>query len=50
MWGCELESLHLEWGPVEESCDHGNEPVGAIKCWEFLDQLSDLASQGLSSV
>jgi hypothetical protein len=26
-------------GPVEGSCEHGNEPSGSIKCWEVLEQL-----------
>jgi hypothetical protein len=21
-------------GPVEGSCEHGNEPSGSLKCWE----------------
>jgi hypothetical protein len=30
----------LEWsdsgyGPVEGSCEHGNEPSGCIKCWQI---------------
>jgi hypothetical protein len=29
-------------GPVEGSCEHGNEPLGSIKCWETLEWLSDL--------
>jgi hypothetical protein len=24
---------------VEGSCEHGNEPSGCIKCWEFLECL-----------
>jgi hypothetical protein len=24
-------------GPVEGSCEHGNEPPGFIKCWEILE-------------
>jgi hypothetical protein len=24
---------------VEGSCEHGNEPSGSIKYWEFLEQL-----------
>jgi hypothetical protein len=24
-------------GPVEGSCEHGNEPSGSIKCWEVLE-------------
>jgi hypothetical protein len=26
---------------VEDSCEHGNEPPGSIKCWEILEWLSD---------
>jgi hypothetical protein len=28
-------------GTVEGSCEHGNEPLGEIKCWEILEYLSD---------
>jgi hypothetical protein len=28
-------------GPVEGSCEHGNESSDSIKCWEILEQLSD---------
>jgi hypothetical protein len=24
-------------GPVEGSCEYGNEPLGSIKCWEVLE-------------
>jgi hypothetical protein len=27
------------WGPVEGSCEHGNEPSGSIKRWELLEWL-----------
>jgi hypothetical protein len=27
---------------VAGSCEHGNEPLGSIKCGEFLDKLSVL--------
>jgi hypothetical protein len=35
----------LDWlgsgqGPVEGSCEHGNEPSGSIKFWEVLEWLS----------
>jgi hypothetical protein len=30
---------------VEGSCEHGNEPLGSIKDWKFLDQLSDCQLQ-----
>jgi hypothetical protein len=26
-------------GPVEGSCEHGNEPSGSINCWEVLQWL-----------
>jgi hypothetical protein len=26
---------------VEGSCEHGNEPLGSVKCWEILEWLSD---------
>jgi hypothetical protein len=29
--------IWLRIGPVESSCDHGNEPLGSIKCWEILE-------------
>jgi hypothetical protein len=28
-------------GPVEGSCEHGNEPSGSIKCWEVLESLDN---------
>jgi hypothetical protein len=24
-------------GPIEGSCEHGNEPSDSIKCWEVLE-------------
>jgi hypothetical protein len=27
--------------PLEGSCEHGNEPSGSIKCWEFLEWLDN---------
>jgi hypothetical protein len=36
----------LRIGTDSELCEHDNEPLGSIKCGEFLDQLSVLlASQ-----
>jgi hypothetical protein len=30
----------MDWvGQVEGTCECGNEPLGSIKCGEFLDQL-----------
>jgi hypothetical protein len=27
------------WGPVEGSCERGNEPSGSVKRWEVLERL-----------
>jgi hypothetical protein len=27
----------IDLGPVEGSCEHGNEPSGSIKCWNVLE-------------
>jgi hypothetical protein len=27
----------LGLGPMEGSCEHGNEPSGCIKCWNILE-------------
>jgi hypothetical protein len=37
----DLGEIGLDWcgsgsGPVEGSCEHGNEPTGSIKGWEVL--------------
>jgi hypothetical protein len=29
-------SIWLRNGPVEGSCEHGNEPLGSIQCWKVL--------------
>jgi hypothetical protein len=29
-WGC------IDWFDLEDSCDHGNEPLGPTKCCKFL--------------
>jgi hypothetical protein len=34
-----LDSSGSEYKPVEGSFEHGNEPLGSIKCWEVLEQL-----------
>jgi hypothetical protein len=31
--------IWLRIGPVEDSCERGNEPSGFINCWEFLEWL-----------
>jgi hypothetical protein len=36
----------MAWTWKEAFFDYGNEPPGFIKCGEFLDWLSDLASEG----
>jgi hypothetical protein len=32
-----MKWIDLAQGPVEASCEHGNEPLGSIKCWEVLE-------------
>jgi hypothetical protein len=32
-------SIWLGIGPVEDSCEHGNEPSGSTKYWEVLEWL-----------
>jgi hypothetical protein len=27
------------WGPMEGSCEHGNELSGSLKCWEVVERL-----------
>jgi hypothetical protein len=36
---CGMDWIDLAQGPVESSCEHGNEPSGCIKCWEVLEEL-----------
>jgi hypothetical protein len=33
----ELDRFGSGRGPVEDSCEHGNEPPGSIKFWEILE-------------
>jgi hypothetical protein len=33
---CRLDSSASEQGLVARSCEHGNEPSGCTKFWEFL--------------
>ena len=35
-WAC-TRFIWLRIGQVERSCEYGNEPLGSIKCGEFLD-------------
>ena len=39
MWGYGLDRAGKGQGQVVGTCDSGNEPLGSIKCGEFLDQL-----------
>jgi hypothetical protein len=32
-----LDSSGSEYGPLQGSCEHCNEPLGSIKCWEVLE-------------
>jgi hypothetical protein len=41
MGGCGLDSFGLRYGPVANSCEHDDEPLGSIKCWKHLDKLSN---------
>jgi hypothetical protein len=27
------------WGPMAAFCEHDNDPLGSLKCWEFLEWL-----------
>jgi hypothetical protein len=36
-WRDHLEDPDSGWGQVAGSCEGGNEPLGSIKCGEFLD-------------
>jgi hypothetical protein len=37
-----LDRTGSEEGPVECSCEHGDEPSGSIKCWEVHEWLQNL--------
>jgi hypothetical protein len=39
---CRLDGCGSRQGPVEDSCEHGIEPSGSIKCWEVLNWLHNL--------
>jgi hypothetical protein len=36
-----MDLREIGWGPVEGSCEHGNETSDFIKCWEILEWLND---------
>jgi hypothetical protein len=35
--GMDWIDLAEDRGPVEVSCEHGDEPSGSLKCWEILE-------------
>jgi hypothetical protein len=37
--GVDWVDLAQDRGPLEGSCEHGDEPSGSIKCWEVLEWL-----------
>jgi len=37
MWGCGLDQSGPGKGQVAVTCECGTEPLGSIKCGEFLD-------------
>jgi hypothetical protein len=39
MGWCGLDQSGLEYRPVEGYCEHSDEPLGSIKCWEVLEWL-----------
>ena len=39
MWRYGLDRAGLGLGQVAGTCECGNEPLGSIKCGEFLEQL-----------
>jgi hypothetical protein len=49
---CALIWCGSGYGSVGSSCEHGNEPLGSIKCWEVLRVAAQFAAsrEGLSSV
>jgi hypothetical protein len=55
MWGsrvgkCGLDSCDSGQGPIEGCCEHGNELSGSLNGGDFVDQLSDIVSEGLLSM
>jgi hypothetical protein len=38
-WGHEMDQSGSGQGHVTGCCECSNEPLGSIKCWEFLDYL-----------
>ena len=36
MWGYGLDRVSSGYGQVAGTCECGNEPLGSIKCGEFL--------------
>jgi len=47
---CGLDESDPGYGPVDGSCEHGNEPLCSMQHTEFLVYLCDLSFQGLCSM
>jgi hypothetical protein len=41
-WGYGIDSSGSGYRLVEGSCEHGNEPLDSIKCWEIPEYLHNL--------
>jgi hypothetical protein len=37
-----MDWINLAQGPVEGSCEHGNEPAVSVNYWEILEWLHNL--------
>jgi hypothetical protein len=37
IFGLKRNESGSEYGPVADSCEHSNEPLGSIMCWEILE-------------
>jgi hypothetical protein len=42
-WILEIRWSDMDWNGLaqEGSCEHGNKPLGSIKCWEVLEWLQN---------
>jgi len=47
---CGLDACCSVYGPMEGSCEHGNETSGSIKGGEVLDYLGVASQKGLCSM
>ena len=43
MWGYGLDRAGSGLGQVSGTCECGNEPLGSVKFWEFLDLLQTVS-------